>query len=334
MKGSKRNRVIWMCTGAGLVIISIIVCLIFFSDQPIATVNGLTVTKEEYSYFVSNKKAEIINEYLEDGDRPINKEFWETPVDGETPEQKLKEEALEQCIDAKIQLQLMKEKGIYEDISYQGLYQLAQDYNQKAEKSDVVYGLKSIDMNQFYSYFIDTGALELMNILSEELVATEDEIETAYQEMKEEAAQKTVTVQVIQLPETQESEKKLEQICKLVEEGEDLETLASEEDIMDGFSENTFLESELYDKTGRINEVIKQSFTLTPGEVSNVFSYNNALWLVKCLSSEEKGYYSFDAMNEAAKEQVISEKYDALIAEKRKEADIQIKDGYNQFHVA
>ena len=141
----------------------------------VAVVNGETVTQEEFEYFKARKRADIVNYYISEFDANVDEDFWQTDFNGITPEKDLEDAAVSECVKAKIQLVLCRENGIYDDISFVGLRQRAENFNSQ-DKSGAI-GLKTIEMDTFYTYYIDTGVMELKNILGEkELAPTGGEI--------------------------------------------------------------------------------------------------------------------------------------------------------------
>lgn len=141
----------------------------------VAVVNDETVTQEEFDYFKARKRADVINYYISEFNAKVDEDFWQTDFNGITPEKDLEDRAISECIKAKIQLVLCREYGIYDDISFVGLRQRAENFNSQ-DKSGAI-GLKTIETDTFYTYYIDTGVMELKNILGEkELSPTEEEI--------------------------------------------------------------------------------------------------------------------------------------------------------------
>lgn len=150
------------------------------------TVNGEVVTQAEFDYFKGKLRAEVLNDYIEKYSIEYTENFWQTEIDGKTPEETLNELAREECIMAKIQFILMREEGIYDDITYEGLYKKAEAFNNENASKQGVVGIKSIKMSQFYSYYLQNGIMELKNIYSEEkLKPTEEEIEQKIIELSE-----------------------------------------------------------------------------------------------------------------------------------------------------
>lgn len=157
------------------------------TKQAVLTVNGEVITQAEIDYFKGKLRAEVLNDYLEKYSVQYNENFWQTTFDGKTPEQALEEKAREESIMAKIQLILMREEGIYDDITYEGLYKKAEAFNnENADKQGVV-GIKTIKMSQFYSYYLQNGIMELKNIYAEgKLKPTQEEIDKKILDLSDE----------------------------------------------------------------------------------------------------------------------------------------------------
>lgn len=163
-----------------LILISVVLFLLCSCAEDeavttVAVVNGEKVTQEEFDYFKARKRADVINYYISEFNAKVDEDFWQTDFNGITPEKDLEDRAISECVKAKIQLVLCRENGIYDDISFVGLRQRAENFNSQ-DKSGAI-GLKTIEMDTFYTYYIDTGVMELKNILGEkELSPTQEEI--------------------------------------------------------------------------------------------------------------------------------------------------------------
>lgn len=152
----------------------------------VATVNGEEITGEEFEYFRKKYKSEVLNECLEKFDTEYTENFWQTEFEGVTPEQILYERSLEECARAKIQFLLMKEEKIYEEVTFAFLKAKAEAFNKENENKEGVVGIKSIQMSQFYSYYLETGIMELQNVYAEgKLKPSEKEIQEKISEMRE-----------------------------------------------------------------------------------------------------------------------------------------------------
>ncbi len=155
------------------------------------TVNGEKISEDEYNYFNKIIRSQIISEYADKYSITDFSNFWDMEIDGQTPAQELETRTVAECVRAKIELNLCKNYGIYTDISFDALKLKAQQFNDENENKSGVVGLKSISMNTFYTYYIDTGVMELKNKLeSNELKPDEDEIQLQIDNMPSETKSK------------------------------------------------------------------------------------------------------------------------------------------------
>lgn len=166
------------------VIALILTTLVFFAscqneqmkpDNCVAYINGEEISSREIEYFKTRNRAYIINEYSEKYGITDFSNFWDKDFDGETPAQTLEKRAMNDACSAKIKLCLMRDNGIYEDISFSALELKAQQYNKEHENQKNIVGINSIDMSQFYSYYISTGEMTLKTVLAEGILKPNDE---------------------------------------------------------------------------------------------------------------------------------------------------------------
>lgn len=147
------------------------------------TVNGEQIMTDEIDYFRTRYRSQIINDYAEKYGVKDFSEFWDTEFDGKTPRQALEEYALKQAVEAKIKLVLMRENGIYDDISFSALKAKAEKYNKEHENQKGNVGLNTVNMTSFYTYYISNGEMELKNILAESILKpSQAELEAAEKE--------------------------------------------------------------------------------------------------------------------------------------------------------
>ena len=91
------------------------------TNKAVAYINGEEISSREIEYFKSRDRSDIINLYSEKYGVTDFSDFWDKKFDGTTPSQALEKKALDDACDAKIRLCLMRENGIYEDISFDAL---------------------------------------------------------------------------------------------------------------------------------------------------------------------------------------------------------------------
>ena len=137
------------------------------TDTDAGEVNGEVITADELNYFIIKLRTNVITKYVNDYGVEYSDGFWNEEVSGISPQKYLENEAFDECVRAKIQLIKCREYGIYDDISFSALKAKAEKFNKDNEGKKTV-GIQSIDMNVFYTYYIENGALALKNKLTED----------------------------------------------------------------------------------------------------------------------------------------------------------------------
>ena len=154
------------------------------SNEIVTTFEGENITREEVDYFSTELRSEVINYYSSEYGVTDFGDFWDKKFGDETPREYLEKLATEKAIKSKAELLFMKEYEIYDDISYEGLKTLAEKYNEEHKDAKGTVGITSIDLSTFYTYYISTGRLELINRMSDENPPSQEEIENYRNENK------------------------------------------------------------------------------------------------------------------------------------------------------
>lgn len=144
------------CTGGG-------------GSESVGTVNGEDVTADELNYFKQRLRSSVISKFVSEG-AEFGDGFWSSEIGGITPERYLEYAAFDECVKAKTLLIECREYGIYDDISFAALKAKAEKFNRDNKGRQTV-GISSISLDIFYTYYIETGSLELKNVLAESGIA-------------------------------------------------------------------------------------------------------------------------------------------------------------------
>ena len=160
------------------IVLSLCACSVSYNkhkdkNDDVGSVNGFNITQDEIDYFTKRLRSNVISKYVNDYGIEYSDDFWNRDVSGTTPEIYLFDSAFDECVRAKIQLIKCKEYGIYDDIDYSALKAKAEQFNKDNEGKKTV-GITSIDMDVFYTYYVETGALALKNKLIENNVIKDE----------------------------------------------------------------------------------------------------------------------------------------------------------------
>lgn len=138
-----------------------------------AYVNEIEISVQEIDFFTMRGRTEILDEYMKKYEVRDLANFWTTEFDGKTPQTVLDERALNQASEAKVKFNEMKNKGIYDDVTWEYFRKKAQSFNDSLGESEEEQA-KKIDMSTFYLYYLEEGEKELKSLLSAEGVTDYD----------------------------------------------------------------------------------------------------------------------------------------------------------------
>lgn len=145
----------------------------------VAIVNGENILRAELDYFSGRLRGALVNE-LYARNPSFDGNLDTAVIGGKSFAAELHAGALDECVRAKIKLVLMRENGVFDDIGYFALKSKAENFNKSNEGKSEIVGIKSISLDTFYTYYIDTGEMELKNLLETTAFAVTDSEVDAY----------------------------------------------------------------------------------------------------------------------------------------------------------
>lgn len=89
-----------------------------YLEKPVATINGVPLTVREYRWHLAASRSMVLRDIIARGEVPDPAHFWTTPIEGETPWERLREEALDRAVGFRLEQMVAYEKGVLADISY------------------------------------------------------------------------------------------------------------------------------------------------------------------------------------------------------------------------
>lgn len=153
------------------------------------TVDGYGVTEEEFLLFLSGQKAVAANYFWTKYQVQPDADFWTTAVNGETPIEYAKEQALDALVESKITFIMAAERGILDYQDYDGLLESMEEENadraRKLENGEVVYGLSQFTPFTYYQYLNQNAGAELEYSQRELIDPSREELRQTYEAYKE-----------------------------------------------------------------------------------------------------------------------------------------------------
>ncbi len=150
-------------------------------EENIFQIEDTDISAEQFGYYISKNRSEVISEYQEDGEA-IDEAFWEKETqEGLTVAGQLKEKARQQCLYDQMLLIVAEKKGAADSSSFEDLQEKMENENQerkkKIEGGQVVYGNRSYSMETYMSYYFSNLTAELLKKMeNQELKFTDEEL--------------------------------------------------------------------------------------------------------------------------------------------------------------
>lgn len=253
----------------------------------------------------------------------------------------LKQMALEECIQRQIILQLAKREGLIELTDYASLLDKMEQENQKRKKKneagEIVYGVQEYSQQTYFTYLFSNLVPELIIKLKEkELKVDEEELFNYYNnhpELKQETPE-SASIILWQIDENafMKEEEQIEVLTKIQEQ-------LKIQDNPDTIKENHLIKTDTIVSRGsriisRSPRLEKEIFQLRDGEISQVFEDEGTYYLVYCRKHREKEELEFEEIKGNVEQIFLKEKFEQLIEQKKKTADIRINESlYNNTKV-
>lgn len=287
---------------------------------------GQDVVKAEYQMILADYVAEIKQQY--DTETANRKDFWTAEQEGKRPLDKIMQLAGENLTEKKVIAQLAKESesaAVTDYLSIAAQMGEENDRRQTAEETgEVVYGLTSYDVREYYNYVYTQIEYEMVETLKQQQDISEEELKQIYEENQQEYTS-DVGVKVLvaeMLAET--GMEKAAQIAEAMGTDTDVTALTSR------YPDVSFYEMELSSlntqegKNGAYMERWLTASMMQPGEVCTPFSIGEKLMVMRCIERSEHVVQPFADVKGVLKDHVQTNLAYEEIESREKETEIQL----------
>lgn len=275
-------------------------------DDPVMEINQEIVVKEEYQMILNNYVAQVKAQYTTE--EANQKDFWRTEFADGRPIDKIMQLAKEDFIHKKTVAQLAKEAGIEQKTDYRSLLELAEGENQEREEKltagELVYGLTSYKIKDYYTYTYIQVEAEVLEELKKDHAVYEEELKQVYQENKDEYTSEIEVQTLVAELHSEEAMDLAKQVALVMKQEENMEVL-SEQFPSVGFYEITM--SSLNTEEGKSGAYAQRwimASALQQGEVSEPFGIGENLMVLRCLNREENATEDFEEVKGELKSQL------------------------------
>lgn len=160
-------------------------------DEVIVTIDGYPVSREEFSLFIRDQRADAAQYFYTAYGAEMESGFWTAEFEGQTPSDYCKEKAMEEIVRYKTERILAFERGLVESVDYSNLMADMKSLNEKNANSiaagEVTYGLAAFEPWQYLLYIRSDCNARLLKDETERQIDTipEETVRTRYEEDKE-----------------------------------------------------------------------------------------------------------------------------------------------------
>jgi len=281
---------------------------------------------------MSRERLETIRLFQSRYGAEYEQNFWQKEYDGQTPLDALRQKALEQITQLKVQQIAAKKAGLVQDITYGGFLKAREEENQRrqedASSGKVIYGPLKYGVEEYYQYTFNNLLIRLQEWLSaRELSPSPEAIAMFYQKNKETLYKKSPSIQTKKLfvpDETEASRQIAQQVIQQTERFHSLDLAAASVDAKVQLSGQVFDDASLRDDARYMPELLEAAQQLAPGKTSGVIRVSGGYAVLQCLKREEGGYVSQEHVEEDIRSRLLEGDYETWLKAEILQAKVEI----------
>lgn len=295
-------------------------------DDVVFYLNEEPVRKAEYEMLAKKNSNQILRNYSTE---EVNqKDFWTTERNGEIPYKLLDEIVTEQLTEAYTLKQIAVEEGIIEDYTYEELMENKRQENEeradKAEDSEVLYGLTEFEDSSYYEYWYSNLEMQIKNQWIRDNAHVKEEQWKKYYDANQQEYRYDVGVKVLyaEIGFSTEEENTAawelaEKLYRDMEKGMNITELT--EKYPEVFLEELDLNSKdtQEGKSGAYTQRWETASALQTGEISVPYEQNGAVCMIQCLARTEQGLIPFEKVKDSIERYLQTQGAEEYIEEKK-----------------
>jgi len=324
----------------GMHIIPLLILLLSFAESfpavedsmVIGSVNGYPIRAGEMRLATLRQRARVLDSLSRYGNPGLQK-----------PQSVLEKQAFDECVSIKVQQILALEQGIVEDIDFTSLQRQRVKENKERKRitaeGGVVYGPVEYDEDSYFRYILNNMKIHVMDKIESEMSIPESELKDRY-ERETKMFTEGPAIDVVFLwahdatmgiGEAATSALRLALTnggnCATAKiaaaDGRPLRTTCDTLHLDEGLHAARY-------KVGRLlsAQLLKEARPLDVGSVSPVFGFDEGIGAIKCIRKGTPSRKSFEEVRESIRATIISERYQAILAVRRANAEVRKWSGH------
>lgn len=297
---------------------------------------GQDVVKEEYQMILADYVAEVKQQY--DTDIANRKDFWTSGKEGERPLDKIMQLAEDDLTGKKVSAQLAKESQTAAVTDYLSIAEQMEGENDRRqtaeEDGEVVYGLTSFDVREYYNYIYTQIEYEAVKSLKQEQDLSEEELKKIYQKNQQEYTSDVAVRALVAEMVDEAGMGKAVQIAEMFKTDTDVEELTGR------YPNVSFYELEMSSldmQEGRNGAYMDRWLTasmMQPGEVCTPFVIGENLMVIRCLERSEHVVQPFEDVKGVLKDTVQTNLAYEELESRKEETQVQLAVSRKQLEQA
>lgn len=325
------------------------------AGEPVALVNGESITAEEMVYYVNSRRASVISEFTNTFGIEYGQDFWNRRIQGQTPLELLRKQALADAVRLRTVLAIAKQEGVIQSASFAAIEEEMRQENARRKKAvangEPIYGPAVFAMDTFVPFYQSKLAILLKEKLAQTvLAATEDQLKAHYEAYKQQLFPVEDVVRfgkaaVYYRLDGSESEQTrrtaqsaAEELRRRLAAGRPLtESAAGLPDVPESaitVSGELVLEpataSRMFKSEPQLYEALRSGNTVQP--VMPVLEDRAAgCYLVAKITGREPGsYISFDQSRDVVKKHYLDTAFEDYVEDQARKAKVELLEGYGR----
>lgn len=308
------------------------------------TINGHTVTNDEFISVMNTQIYDVTNYFYETYGAAVDRDFWSKDFQGEIPHQALAKATVEQLKYYYAVYEHAMEMGYVNSVSYDDFLARMENENQirkeKIERGEVVYGLMEYSEDLYREYELDIFQKAYCDVTTNEGMDITDEQRQAYYEEYKDTyfvAYDDISIDYLKVYcETEEElrayKSQMTDIYKSMDQEHSLEMLVQGyPELLAYYASEDILSNEysVYAKT--IPDVLEHAMDLSAGESTQVIESDNVLYLIECTSRTEYDYHPIEDVADNINAELRESIYDSIV--KQRAEMIQISGEWEDIYL-
>lgn len=317
-------------------------------DISVVTINNISLPVKQFKSELQRNVPDLYTYFRTEHNIVADDEenFWKDSFGGENPAEIDRQKVLQQWTENIIILELAKEKGMIKDITFKGLVKQWKNENilrkQKMKNGEIVYGPYEYSWEGFIDTLISTFQSNLVTMFSEnEFKLSNVELKKIYEAEKEEKYlyDDDITIDQIRISYYDKDPNLSNELLKTAEEnikkakaridsGESFETVASYFNRDGSLMEKRYKPENSYEDDKTDNTVRRNALQLKQGEVSGIIQdeIGQFFAIIRCTDRKPGGYIPFDEIKVNIQLTYAKDKFDQMILQKTKDAEIIVNN--------